>query len=63
MEQLVLLRKGRRPLGRDRFSLVMKNRRAARKKIPTRKTDVWATPPVLIRKGIDLVIAEYAKTK
>jgi len=41
----------------------MKNRRAARKKIPTRKTDVGATTPVLIRKGIDLVIAEYAMTK
>ena len=45
MEQLVLLREGRRRLGRDRFSLVMKNIRTARKKIPTRKTDVWATPP------------------
>src|SRR6266705_4014715 len=45
VEQLVLLREGRRRLGRDRFSLVMKNRRTAREKIPTRKTDVWATPP------------------
>jgi len=45
VEQLVLSREGRRRLGRDRFSLVMKNRRAGREKIPTRKTDVWATPP------------------
>ncbi len=31
MEQLVLLREGRRRLGRNRFSLVMKNMRTAKK--------------------------------